>query len=256
MSYLFGILKGIGGRLLAGSSTSNHVHLLAHTPTDNSIAEFIRKIKSSSSKWYRETDNKHSTFGWNEGYSAFTVSPSSIDNVKQYMANEKDRHANSSFEDELLGFLRYQEIEFNPEFLTNTTHSRLIFHLVWSVKDREPALSSSIQIPLHQYIQHEIQNSGCKLLAIGNVSDHIHLLIESTTKITLSELVQNLKTKTSHLIKSHDKKLHTFSWQEGYGVFSVGKPALQTVKNYVNNQEHHHSNTTFDQEWNWLKGMK
>lgn len=65
--------------------------------------------------------------------------------------------------------------------------------------------------------------------------------------------MQNLKTKTTHLIKSIDRKFTGFSWQEGYGVFSVGKPAIEMVANYVNNQEKHHGNKTSEQEWNWLR---
>jgi putative transposase len=170
LAYLTGILKGLGGLLLASSGTSNHVHLLANTPTDLSIAELLRQIKSCSSKWYREKYGQHSTFGWNQGYSAFTVSPASIDNVKQYLAAEAHRHKKHSFEDELRCFLKIQEIEFKPQFLINTTYTRLIYHLVWSVKNREPILKASRQMSLHQRIQQEVQKNGCKLYAIGNVA--------------------------------------------------------------------------------------
>lgn len=64
--------------------------------------------------------------------------------------------------------------------------------------------------------------------------------------------MQNLKTVSTHLIKSQDKRLSYFCWQEGYGVFSVGKPAFKAVLNYVNDQENHHKTKTFDQEWNFL----
>jgi REP element-mobilizing transposase RayT len=141
-----------------------------------------------------------------------------------------------------------------PKFLTNTTYTRLIYHLVWSVKNREPLLNAALKIPLHQCIQQDVQKNGGKLYAIGSVADHIHLLVECPSKISTASLVQNLKTTTTHLIKSQDRKLDCFCWQEGYGVFSVGKPAVEPVKDYINNQEKHHSTNTFEQEWDWLKG--
>ncbi len=93
------------------------------------------------------------------------------------------------------------------------------------------------------------------LYSIGSVAYYIHLLIECSSKVAVATLVQTLKTKTTHWIKSQDRRLAGFCWQEGYGVFSVRRPALETVLNYVNNQKEHHRVNTFEEEWNWLKGM-
>jgi putative transposase len=215
----------------------------------------MRQIKSCSSKWFREKDNKHTSFGWNEGYAAFTVSPSSIVKVKKYLSTEENRHIGNSYEDELVKFLKIQEIKFNSQFLTNTTYTKLIYHLVWSVKNREPILNKDIQPTLHQCVQQCVQKNGGKLHAVGNVADHIHLLVECPGKISTSSLMQSLKTSTTHLIRSHDRKHAHFSWQEGYGVFSVGKPAIEIVSNYVENQENHHNTNSFEQEWNCLRSM-
>lgn len=263
LGYLTGIIKGVGGILISSGGTSNHVHLLVNVPTNLSLSELLSQIKSCSCRWYREKykapqlqqyqQNQTPLFGWNEGYSAFTVSPSSIANVKEYLALDQHRHVKESFEDELIGFLKTQEIQFNPKFLTSTTYAKLVYHFVWSVKDREPMLDIALQAPLHERIQQEIEKEGGKLFAIGNVADHIHLLMECTSKTVICNLVQNLKTTTTHLIKSKGNKCTSFSWQEGYGVFSVGKSAFETVKNYVNNQEAHHKLNTFEHEWNWFK---
>ena len=74
-------------------------------------------------------------------------------------------------------------------------------------------------------------------------------------KISTDILVQNLKTCTTHLIKSQGKNFNDFSWQNGYGVFSVGKSHLEIVSNYVNNQKEHHRVNSFEEEWNWFKKM-
>ena len=258
--YLSGILKNLGGLLLVGSETSNHIHLLINAPTNLSIAELLNQIKSCSSKWYREENknknsNINSIFNWTDGYSAFTVSPSSLDNVEKYLKGESQRHKTRSFQDELTNFLNFHNIHFNPQYLTNTTYTQLIYHLVWSVKNREPYLEAILQAPLHQRIKHEVEKTKSKLHAIGNVADHIHLLIECSSKISTASLVQNIKTATTHLIKTLNGKNSEFCWQEGYGVFSVGKPAFETVLRYVNNQEQHHKDKTFDQEWNGFLEM-
>lgn len=83
LAYITGILKGLNGLLIASSATADHIHLLAKTPTDISVAELLRQIKACSSKWYREQYSQHLAFGWNEGYSAFTVSTDSIERAKK-----------------------------------------------------------------------------------------------------------------------------------------------------------------------------
>ena len=253
LAYLSGTMKKLGGYVLASSSESNHVHLLANIPTDISVAKLLSQIKASSSKWYREASGNFSNFGWNEGYSAFTVSHESIDSVKRYITKEKCRHENFSFENELLHFLKIQELEFNLKFLTKTTYTKLIYHIVWSVKNREAILSPSLKVPLHLCVAKEVEEGGNKLYAIGNVSDHIHILVECSSSTSIASFVQKLKTTSTHLIKSQDKKLAHFCWQEGYGVFSVSKPGLNAVLTYVNDQENHHRTKSFDDEWNFLK---
>lgn len=111
-----------------------------------------------------------------------------------------------------------------------------------------------MKIPLHKRIHEEAEKNGCKIYAVENVSDHIHMALECPSKISISNLVQNLKTTSTHLIKSFDKQ-RNFNWQEGYGVFSVGKPALEKVIDYVLNQEKHHNVQSFQDEWKTLKGM-
>ena len=105
LGYLTGVVKNLGGQVFASCGTSNHVHLLANTPTNLSIADLLRRIKSSSSIWYREKNHSH-PFNWNEGYSAFTISPNATDKLKRYLSNEENRHKKDSFEDELMNFLR------------------------------------------------------------------------------------------------------------------------------------------------------
>lgn len=247
--YIGAIVKNLGGQLIARAGTSNHVHLLLNIPTSLSISELLNQIKSNTSKWYRKQHIGKPTFAWTEGYCAFTVSPSSLDNVRLYFSNETTRHRTVSPENELLHFLNAHSINFNPQYFTNTTYTRIMYHLIWSVKDRKPLLDKSFQQAVHEKIRLAIQKKGGKLHAIGNVYDHIHLLVECPSTIATSALVMNIKTTSTHFIKTQNKRLSHFSWQEGYDVYSVGFPAQNAVTNYVNNQEDHHRVHTFEDEW-------
>lgn len=247
-AYITGIVKEVGGQLIARAGTSDHIHLLLNIPTHCSISDLLGKTKGSSSKWFRQK-NGNLNFGWSEGFAAFTVSPESINNVKQYFASENKRHLTYSVHDELGSFLNIQEISYKPQYLTKTTYTRLIYHLIWSVKNREPVLDKAFQNELHTLIHKEIQKQKGNLYAVGNVNDHIHLVVKCPGKLATADLVGKLKTTTTNFIRSQHLKLRNFSWQEGYGVFSVGKPALENVIAYVNNQEQHHKIHSFDDEW-------
>jgi len=248
-AYMGGIIRQLGGQFISRCGTSNHTHLLINTPTTYSISEFLGQLKACSSKWFRQQSQKHSSFGWSEGYLAFTVSLESIDNVKQYFTNEDRRHTMYSVENELVNFLNFHELAFKSQYLLNTTYTRLIYHLVWSVKNREQLLDKLIQTGLHENIKREVHLQGGKVYAIGNVADHIHILVECPSKLATANLVINLKTVTTHFVRSQNFKLRDFNWQEGFGVFSVGRPTLNTVIAYVNNQESHHQIHSFEQEW-------
>jgi REP element-mobilizing transposase RayT len=79
-------------------------------PKELSIAEFMRLVKTNSSKWYREKHNPK--FNWQVGYGAFTVSKSSLDSVYQYIAAQKEHHAKMPFEDELKALLSKHGMEY------------------------------------------------------------------------------------------------------------------------------------------------
>lgn len=248
--YVTGIVKDIGGQLIDRAGTSDHVHLLINIPTQCSISDFVCKLKACSSKWYRQKGLDYQGFAWEDGYSAFTVSSDSISRVKQYFSTEEKRHIASSYQKELISFLKIHDIKFIPQYLINTTHVRLFYHLVWAVKNRDSLLLPSIKLMLHERIRQEVKDHGGQLYAIENVADHIHLFGEFSRNQNIANLVQRLKTVTTGLInKAQQNKMGRFEWQEGYGSFSVGMPAFETVVQYVKNQEVHHSNHTFEQEW-------
>src|ERR1035438_9240075 len=84
-NYLAGIARNHGMQVLAVGGTENHVHVLVVLPADTAWSDAGRTSRASSSRWMRETDR---FFAWQEGYGTFSVSPSQLDRVKQYIANQ------------------------------------------------------------------------------------------------------------------------------------------------------------------------
>ena len=106
-NYLAGIARNHGMQVLAVGGTENHVHILMVLPADTALSDAVRTLKANSSRWVRETDH---LFAWQDGYGAFSVSPSQLDKVKEYIANQPAPHATRSFEDEFLAMLQAANI--------------------------------------------------------------------------------------------------------------------------------------------------
>ena len=89
VNYLAGIARNHGMQMLAVGGTQNHVHILVVLPADMALSDAGRTLKTNSSRWMRETDR---LFAWQQGDEAFSVSPSQLDRVKQYIANQAAHH--------------------------------------------------------------------------------------------------------------------------------------------------------------------
>jgi len=111
-NYLAGIARNHGMQMLAVGGTQNHVHMLVVLPSDTALSDAVRTLKANSSRWMRETDR---FFAWQEGYGAFSVSPSQLERVKQYIANQPAHHRTYSFEQEFLTMLQAANIRLEPD---------------------------------------------------------------------------------------------------------------------------------------------
>ena len=111
-NYLAGIARNHGMQMLAAGGTQNHVHMLVVLPSDMALSAAVRTLKANSSRWMRETDRR---FAWQEGYGAFSVSPSQLDRVKHYIANQPAHHRTHSFEQEFLAMLQAANIRVEPD---------------------------------------------------------------------------------------------------------------------------------------------
>lgn len=116
-AYIGGILNNHNSRLLAGNGTDNHVHLLVSLHKNLIVPDIIGSIKRDSSRWLKTKGGVLSKFGWQDGYSAFTVGHTQLSIVKKYIANQKEHHKKILFEDEMRGFYRKYQIEYDERYI-------------------------------------------------------------------------------------------------------------------------------------------
>jgi putative transposase len=103
--YLCGIARENDFKVLGVGGIADHIHLLLSLPSSMPPSKAVQLLKGGSSKWVHETFPDHSRFGWQEGYGAFTIGISQIDDTLRYIANQVEHHRQTSFQDEYRAFL-------------------------------------------------------------------------------------------------------------------------------------------------------
>ena len=111
------IVRRKGATLLALGGMPDHVHLLIRLKADLSLANLVGALKSVSSKWVHEKSDPIPGFAWQEGYAAFSVSPSREAAVRTYILNQEAHHRRNDFKGELLAHLIKHKVEFDPAYV-------------------------------------------------------------------------------------------------------------------------------------------
>ena len=127
--------------------------------------------------------------------------------------------------------------------------SYLLLHVVFSTKDRAPSLDIAVRPALHAYLATVARNAGCECYRAGGVADHVHMAIRLSRTITVAQLIEELKTSSSKWLKTQSSALGQFTWQHGYGAFSVAPSDLEALRAYIDTQEEHHRTRTFQEEY-------
>ena len=115
--YMAAIARDEGMKALQVGGTDNHVHVLLSLPATTTISHAMQILKSNSSKWARETLPKYSLFGWQEGYAAFSVSASAVQQVNQYIQHQEEHHRTRTFEEEFRVMLDKHGIAYDPRYM-------------------------------------------------------------------------------------------------------------------------------------------
>ena len=129
------------------------------------------------------------------------------------------------------------------------SYTNLLYHLVFSTRERKPIITAERQPRLYEYVGGIIRELGGIALAIGGVEDHLHLLAKLRPDKALSDVLRDLKANSSGWMHDVFPDAQDFSWQKGYGAFSVSTSLVPAVTAYINNQEEHHKKRSFRDEF-------
>ncbi|RLD61750.1 MAG: IS200/IS605 family transposase [Bacteroidetes bacterium] len=124
--------------------------------------------------------------------------------------------------------------------------SQLYVHLTFGTKERYPFISREIEPQLHSYMGGILKNKESPALKINSVPDHIHILFRLSKNNALAKIVEVVKKESSKWLKT--KGITGFTWQIGYGAFSVSSSKVETVIQYISNQKQHHKTKTYKEE--------
>jgi REP element-mobilizing transposase RayT len=129
------------------------------------------------------------------------------------------------------------------------TFSQLYIQIVFAVKGRDNVIIKPWSDELYKYISGIITAKGHKSIIVNGMPDHVHAFIGLKPSMAISDLVRDIKNNSSKFINERLFVGERFQWQEGYGAFSYSHSQIQSVYNYILNQEKHHKRKTFREEY-------
>jgi REP element-mobilizing transposase RayT len=115
--YLMGICRKLGTPALIVGGVQDHVHILCRFSRNHTISEIIRELKKGSSKWIKEKNPILWDFHWQDGYGAFSLSPSHVEDLKEYIVNQEEHHRRESFKDEFRRILENYDVTYDERYL-------------------------------------------------------------------------------------------------------------------------------------------
>jgi len=116
-AYIGGIIKSLGGLPIEIGGMPDHVHILAGLPKTIALADFVRVIKADSSKWMKQLGADYDKFAWQEGYGAFSISPSLLEKTMQYIRGQAEHHRKRTFQEEYKLFLEAYGIQYDERYV-------------------------------------------------------------------------------------------------------------------------------------------
>ena len=129
------------------------------------------------------------------------------------------------------------------------TYSQIYIHIIFAVKNRKPLIRNEYREEIQKYITGIITNKNQKLISIHCMPDHVHIFVGIKPKISISDLVRDIKNNSSKFINGKNWLLGKFNWQEGFGAFSCGYSQIDIVDRYIKNQEYNHKKISYRNEY-------
>jgi putative transposase len=140
----------------------------------------------------------------------------------------------------------------SPEGTAETmSHSHIccLVHIVFSTSERQHLIRDEVRERLHAYIGGIARENGMAALAVGGVTDHVHVLLSLSRTASVSKAVQLLKAGSSKWVNETFPEFGRFFWQEGFGAFSIGVSQREQTVAYIHGQEKHHKRVHFAEEF-------
>ena len=126
---------------------------------------------------------------------------------------------------------------------------KIYLHIIFHVKTSSPQIADKHLERMHSYIGQLVNTTGCQVLRVGGIGDHIHIVCLLSRNENVAHLVEEVKRNSSRWIKSISHLYEHFAWQGGYAVFSVSQSVVDKTVEYVSNQREHHKKQSFRDEY-------
>ncbi len=127
--------------------------------------------------------------------------------------------------------------------------TQLNYHVVFGTKYRHKTIRADISQRLYEFTGGIARNLGGALTAMGGIEDHVHLLVNLPASKTVSDCIRDLKANSSRWISELPDSKAKFEWQKGYGAFTVSYSQLKVIEKYISNQQNHHREKSFEEEY-------
>ena len=128
------------------------------------------------------------------------------------------------------------------------TYTNLIYHIVFSTKERRRLITPAIEDELHKYIGGIVRNLEGDLLEANGDMDHIHLLAILKPKLALSNIIRDTKANSSAWLNKRIRSPYKFAWQDGYSAFTVSESQIERIASYIRNQKNRHRRIDYKDE--------
>ncbi len=116
-AYVAGICKNLDSPTLKVNGPEDHIHIACRFSRKHTIADLLQKLKEKSSKWIKTKDSSLSDFYWQGGYGVFSVSPSHLPALLEYIADQEEHHKKESFQDEFRRLLQKYGVDYDERYV-------------------------------------------------------------------------------------------------------------------------------------------
>ena len=128
--------------------------------------------------------------------------------------------------------------------------SRVVIHIIFSTKNRFAFLTGvEMQKRMHAYLARVLNEQDSPAIEVGGTEDHVHILCLLSRRHAISDIIKEAKANSSSWAKTLGRRCMKFSWQSGYGAFSINQSQIESVRKYIQTQVEHHRRKSFQEEY-------